>query len=105
MKDVNIVLGERTRARRAMLKMTRESLAEKINVSPRFLADVEGGKVGVSIETLKNLSVALGVSCDYLLGINEQDNASELVKNEFSKLPPKYGIAVLSLINELAKLE
>ncbi|HBW05158.1 MAG TPA: hypothetical protein DEF02_01005 [Clostridiales bacterium] len=106
MKDVNIILGERIRARRNMLNMTRESLAEKINVSPRFLADVESGKVGVSIETLKNLSVALSASCDYLLGVDEKnESVSELVKNELAKLPPKYGIAVLSLINELSKLD
>lgn len=106
MKDVNIILGERIRARRNMLNMTRESLAEQINVSPRFLADVESGKVGVSIETLKNLSVALGASCDYLLGVeNKSESVSELVKTELAKLPPKYGIAVLSLINELSKLD
>lgn len=105
MKAVNVVLGERTRARRNMLKITRENLAEKINVSPRFLADVESGKVGVSIETLKNLSIALNVSCDYLLGVsNTADDLSDLVKNEFSKLPSKYGLAVLSLINELSKI-
>ncbi len=106
MKDVNVTLGERIRARRNMLNMTRESLAEKINVSPRFLADVESGKVGVSIETLKNLSVALGASCDYLLGVeSKNESVSELVKTELAKLPPKYGIAVLSLINELSKLD
>ncbi len=101
-----MILGERIRARRNMLNMTRESLAEKINVSPRFLADVEGGKVGVSIETLKNLSVALSASCDYLLGVeSKNESVSELVKTELAKLPPKYGIAVLSLINELSKLD
>ncbi len=105
MKDVNIILGEKIRTRRNMLTMSRETLAEKIGVSPRFLADVESGKVGVSIETLKNLSIALNISCDYLLGLNEKDNTSELVRNEFSKLSPKYSLAVLSLINELSKLD
>lgn len=106
MKDVNVTLGERVRARRNMLKITRETLAEKIGVSTRFLADVESGKVGVSIETLRNLSAALNISSDYLLGIKgTDDSVFELVKSEFSKLPPKYGIAVLSLINELSKID
>ena len=105
MKDINIILGERVRIRRNMIKLTREKLAEMVNVSPRFLADVEFGKVGVSMETLKSLSIALQVSSDYLLGIKDDSYAvTEFLQNSFSSLDPKYSIAVLSLINELAKL-
>lgn len=105
MKDINVILGERVRIRRNMIKLTREKLAEMVNVSPRFLADVEAGKVGVSIETLKTLSLALQISTDYLLGIKD-DNfvTSEILQNAFSNLDPKYYMAVLSLINELSKL-
>jgi transcriptional regulator with XRE-family HTH domain len=54
--------------------ITREKLAEKINVSPRFLAEVESGKVGVSLSTLKSLCYALNISSDYLLGISFLDD-------------------------------
>lgn len=105
MKDINIILGERVRIRRNMIKLTREKLAEMVNVSPRFLADVESGKVGVSMETLKSLCSALQVSSDYLLGIKDESYAvSEFLQNAFSNLDPKYYMSVLSLINELSKL-
>lgn len=105
MKDINLILGERIRQRRGTLKMTREQLAETIDVSPRFLADVESGKVGVSIETLKNIGVALNVSCDYLLGIDSQTSANNYLSNALSKINPKYYLAILSLIKELEKLD
>lgn len=105
MKDINIILGERVRIRRNMIKLTREKLAEMVNVSPRFLADVEAGKVGVSMETLKALSIALQVSSDYLLGIKDDSYAiAEFLQNAFSTLDPKYYMAILSLINELSKV-
>ncbi len=105
MKDINIILGERVRVRRNMIKLTREKLAEMVNVSPRFLADVEAGKVGVSMETLKLLSIALQVSSDYLLGIKDDSYAiAEILQNSFSSLDPKYYMSILSLINELSKL-
>ncbi len=105
MKDINIILGERVRVRRNMIKLTREKLAEMVNVSPRFLADVEAGKVGVSMETLKLLCTSLQISSDYLLGIKDDSYAiAEFLQNSFSNLDPKYYMAVLSLINELSKL-
>lgn len=68
---------------------TREFFAEKISVSPRFLADVESGKVGVSISTLKNISLELNVSTDYLVGIDTPQ------KNDFLRTD------IISKINQL----
>lgn len=79
MKDVNVILGERIRLGRKANGITREKLAEMIEVSPRFLAEVEAGKVGVALQTLKNISLALSTSTDYLLGL---DNESERSKME-----------------------
>ena len=53
--DINRMLGERLRDIRMQKQITREALAEKIDVSARFLADVERGKVGISLVTLRNM--------------------------------------------------
>ena len=71
MKEINRILGGRVRERRKALNLTREQLAEKINISVRFMADVEGGVVGVSLSTLKELCRALECSADFLIGIDE----------------------------------
>lgn len=80
-KEINIILGERVKASRKSKGYTRECFAEMISVSTRFLADVESGKVGVSISTLKSIAIALNVSADYLIGISTEENKEELIRN------------------------
>ncbi len=65
------VLGVRIKNLRLNMKMTRENLAELLDVSTRFLADVEAGKVGISIATLIRVCHVLHTSADYLLGLVE----------------------------------
>lgn len=106
MKDINQTLGARVNQIRKNLKITREKLAETIDVSPRFLADVESGKVGVSLQTLKNLCVALDTNSDYLLGLSDNENANyaDQIVKKLSLLDLKYYSIILTLINELNKL-
>lgn len=106
MKDINQTLGSRINRQRKDLKITREKLAEVIDVSPRFLADVESGKVGVSLQTLKNLCIALSTSADYLLGItdNESNNYAEKILNTLSTIDLKYYPLILTFLNELKKI-
>ncbi len=66
-KDINIEIGARIKEKRKSLKYTRESLAELIDISPQFLAEIECGKKGMSFTTLSKLCHVLGVSCDYLI--------------------------------------
>ncbi len=65
----NNSLGARIKHLRLNKKMTRECLAEALDVSTRFLADVEAGKVGISLATLTRLCKVLNTSADYLLGL------------------------------------
>ncbi len=89
------------------MNMTREKLAEKIDVSPRFLADVESGKVGVSLLTLKNLCIALSTSADYLLGLksDENENLAGNIANKFSMVDARYYPLVDLILEELISLK
>lgn len=91
--DINITLGKRLKDIRMQKHITRETLAEKIDVSSRFLADVGSGKVGLSLSTLKNICIYLGVSSDYLLDlsqdITEYSEKSELI-NRIARIDEKY---------------
>src|SRR3954452_9706151 len=55
-------LGSRVRAWRARRGMTRKQLATDSGLSERFLADVEGGKVNVSINSLEAAARALNIT-------------------------------------------
>ncbi len=65
MADVRV--GERIRRLRELRKITRESLAERINVSTKFLYEIETGKKGFSADILGRIARDLSVSCDYIL--------------------------------------
>ena len=66
-KPINIEIGKNILKYRDICGYTREELAEKIDVSARFIADVEVGTVGISLTTLKNICEVLGVSSDRIL--------------------------------------
>lgn len=60
-------MGERIRRQRELKHMTREYLAERLGVSVKFLADVERGSKGVSLQNFYLLIQILDISADYLL--------------------------------------
>ena len=66
-KALNIEIGKRIRSERDRMGLTREKLAELVDVTPRFIADVERGSVGVSVPTLKMICEVLKVSSDRLI--------------------------------------
>lgn len=66
-KELNIQIGKRFKAAREQIRMTQEELAERIEVSPQYISDLERGVVGVSIATLKRLCTVLRVSSDQIL--------------------------------------
>lgn len=107
MKDVNVTLGERVKLVRNANKLTREKLAELIDVSPRFLAEVESGKVGVSLQTLKNLCTTLSTTSDYLLGLDNENKLSqlELIYSQLENVDEKFYPLISALINELKNID
>ena len=102
-KEINVTLGQRTKERRKQLKLTQEQLAEKINISVRFMADVEGGQVGVSLSTLKELCMALGCSADYLLGLDSASSADDyaFAIRKIQQIPLDKIKSVEKILNEL----
>jgi len=69
----NILFGRKIRSIRETQKLSRERLAEMANISTQFLADIETGKKGMSVTTLKKICEALSVSSDYIIFNREND--------------------------------
>lgn len=65
MEDTKV--GERIRILREINCYTREALAEKVDISTKFLYDIETGKKGFSANTLCRIAEALSVSCDFIM--------------------------------------
>ncbi|MCD7774475.1 MAG: helix-turn-helix domain-containing protein [Clostridiales bacterium] len=79
MKKENIECGKRIRAVREFQHLSREKLAEKANISTQFLSDIETGKKGMTVVTLKKLCNALSVSSDSIIFGVDNDTEPELV--------------------------
>jgi len=62
-----VKVGHRLRIERENFNMTREALAELINISPYFLGQIERGERKMSIKTLTAVSQCLHISIDYLI--------------------------------------
>lgn len=93
-------IGKRIIERRKQLGLTQEALAEKGEVTAQFVSYAESGKRAMRPENLYKISLALGVSADYLLtgDIIEKDLAN-LVK-KMKKLTPSQLQILENIIDE-----
>ena len=85
-KEINIQIGEQIRLAREEAKLTQEQLAERIDVSPQYISDLERGVVGISIATLKRACLVLSVSSDRILFGNSSSAMAGQYENQFKTL-------------------
>ena len=72
-----IAIGNRIKQSRKKQNYTQESLAEKLEVSPHYIYEIERGSKAMSMETLINLCSVMELSADYILfGIQKQNAGS-----------------------------
>ena len=88
--EINYVeIGNRIRLEREKFDMTREKLAELLNLSPYFLGQIERGERKMSISTLISISECLHISIDYLffeqVNINTNNNVLHSLINKCSE--------------------
>ena len=65
--SLNFEIGKRVREQREYMGKTREEFSEKLEISERFLTDIELGNRGMSFATLIRLCKILSISSDYIL--------------------------------------
>lgn len=87
---LNRQIGLRVRKKREDANLTREKLAESIDISPQFLAQIELGTKGMSFLTLQKICSALSVSTDYIILGRESGNDLSRINKLLANLDPKY---------------
>jgi transcriptional regulator with XRE-family HTH domain len=94
-----VVIGERIRARRVFLGLSRESVADRIGVSTNFCRDIEIGAKGMSVATLARFTDVLKISSDYILfgKVSAGENHS-LIKAMLDSVPEEKQKHVADLI-------
>lgn len=70
-------VGRRIQQRRKAKKLTQIKLDEKIGKASPYIADIERGAAGMSVETMLSICEQLDTTPNYiLLGINGDESAS-----------------------------
>lgn len=92
-------IGARIRKQREQFGYTREVLAEKLDVTPKFCADIELGNRGMSVQTLCRISQVLKLSTDYILfgASQESQTFSEALLRHCTPSEQKYAEDILKL--------
>ena len=98
-KEINIQIGEQVRLAREQAKLTQEQFAERIEVSPQYISDLERGVVGISIPTLKRACIALGVTSDQLLFGTVAEARNTAIEKRCCDLTDRDFQALLSIVD------
>lgn len=86
---VNREVGLRLRRLREQKELTRERLAEYADISVQFLADIETGRKGMTVQTLRKLVNALHCSADDIVfGPAQPADAGAALPPAFQTLTP-----------------
>lgn len=103
MSDIRI--GERIRELREIQNYTREAFAEKVDISSKFLYEIETGKKGFSADILFRISRALSVSCDYIMtGEDMEHRSTEKLACVLESLEPKQIGNIQEILNVLSRM-
>ena len=98
-------IGSRIKKLRESRNFTREELADKAEISSKFLYELEKGRKGLSADTLLKLSRTLSCSCDYILTGEtfEKENDGQLrqLLQRFTDRDRLYAFKILSLMQEM----
>ena len=99
-------IGHRIRFLRAANQYTRDKFAEKIDISSKFLYEIETGKKRFSVEILYKISKLLSVSTDYILFGVTEDKVSAKTREtleQFNAEQLKQVQTILDTVLEMCK--
>lgn len=103
-KQINVEIGEQVRLARESAGLTQEQLAERIEVSPQFVSDLERGVVGISLTTLKRLCTVLGVSSDQILFARDSAEPAAVIAKKCAALSKPQQLLLYDMLDSLVEV-
>ncbi len=103
-QKLNQQVGLRIRKLREGACYSREVLAEAAGISPSFLSDIETGRKGMTVMTLKNISAALHTSTDFI--VNGNSSCPHVPESTTQDNPPARSLSRLEqyYLNEIIRI-
>lgn len=102
-KEINIQIGEQIKTAREQAKLIQEQLAERVDVSPQYISDLERGVVGISIPTLKRVCITLGVSSDQILFGTATKNRTAALNNLCKPLTEEQFVILTEVVGKFVE--
>lgn len=99
-KEINIQIGEQIKLAREQAKLTQEQLAERVEVSPQYISDLERGVVGISLATLKRVCMVLHVSSDQILFAQKSEDCLAMIADRCKGLTRKQLCILTEIIDK-----
>jgi transcriptional regulator with XRE-family HTH domain len=109
LKEINKKeMGERIRARREALHISRDELGKLLGVTGKFISDIEYGDKGVSLKNLYKLKQVLYVSTDFIIegepvGMDDDEKRRKLSENILGSLSV-CSVEQLGCMEQIARL-
>ena len=102
--EIDKILGEVFKEYRLKNNLTQEKIAEKLNISVKYISRIENGTGGVKVETLLKYINTLSISPDIIFDklINNKDLRIQIdLSKKISKLPYDKKIFISNIIDLL----
>lgn len=107
-KPINIEVGQNVKRSREEAGLTQEAFAELIGLGVKHVSAIECGAVGVSLSTLRRISVALSIPADTILfgtmdvaGQQKRYSELQVLSLRLSRLPPNKFRVVKDIVDRL----
>jgi len=102
MSDVRMKLGAMIRAERKKKGLSQAKLAEKVDISAKYLGEVERGEGNITVSKLDRIAVVLKVRLGHLLDNSHMDDP-DLLRTELDALIRKATKKEISMIYKTLK--
>jgi len=103
--NLKVEVGRRVKDIREMKGLSRRTLSGKAFISEQFLRDVENGRRGLSLYTVRSLSLALNVTTDYIIfGATETDRRHDFASLTLASLSDEEAKIIPDLIEKVAEV-
>ena len=86
MAEIKVLLGKRIRTLRRQYDYSQEQLAEKANISGKYLGEVERGQANISVDVLEKISASLSIKVSDLLDFEHELGRKALITKLFLSL-------------------
>ena len=111
MQDITEKVGHTIRRLRKEHKMSQETLADKSNLHPTYIGQLERGEKNASIETLEKITEAFHISlADFFLNMDEFILANTREEDEYEELKRRLekidkNVLIAAIMNMLKEAE